>query len=276
MKARIVPKHVFLIFTTVVIIVPFLWILFVALKPLQEALGYPPTFFPQNPSFANFIYVVTRFSDLRRYYWNSIVISAVVVPSITLIVCLAGYSFARLRYPGRDRLFWILVITMFFPLGFTRLFTIFEITSALKLQDTKLGLILPYLSLNLVLYTFIMRGNFQQIPVELEDAARIDGCSFWQIMGHIIFPLAKNGITVVAILCFINVWSEFLYALTLTTEKAVTLPIGLSMLTETTAGETAFNILAAAYTLAILPPILLFVIFQKYFMRGLTAGALKF
>lgn len=276
MKAGTISKHVFLIFITVVIVIPFLWILFVALKPLQEAIGYPPTFFPQNPSFDNFVYVVTRFADLKRYYWNSIVISAIVVPSATFIVCLAAYSFARLRYPGRDRIFWVLVITMFFPLGFTRLFTIFEITNALKLQDTKLGLILPYLSLNLVLYTFIMRGNFQQIPVELEDAARIDGCSIWQILAYIMFPLAKSGITVVAILCFINVWSEFLYALTLTTEKARTLPIGLSLLTETTAGETAFNILASAYTLAILPPILLFVIFQRVFMRGLTAGALKF
>jgi ABC-type glycerol-3-phosphate transport system permease component len=259
-----------------VIVVPFLWILFVALKPLQEALGYPPTFLPQEPTFQNFVYVVTRFPDLKRYYMNSIIVSAVVVPLVTFVVCMAGYSFARLRYPGRDQIFWVLVITMFFPLGFTRLFTIFEITRALKLADTLAGLMLPYLSLNLVLYTFIMRGNFRQIPVELEDAARIDGCSTWQTILHIMLPLAKSGITVVAILCFITVWDEFLYALTLTTEKARTLPIGLSLLTETTAGETAFNILAAAYTLAILPPVLLFVIFQRVFMRGLTAGALKF
>jgi multiple sugar transport system permease protein len=165
---------------------------------------------------------------------------------------------------------------MFFPLGFTRLFSIFEIARTLKLHDTRLGLILPYLSISIVMYTFILKQNFLEIPLELEDAARIDGCSELQIFLRIMVPLAREGIVVVAVLCFITVWGEYLYAVTLTLDKARTLPVGLSMLTETTGGETAFNILAAAYSLAILPAIVLFIASQRVFMRGLTKGALKF
>jgi multiple sugar transport system permease protein len=271
-----IAQHTFLVLVSVVVLLQFFWIVSAALKPLAEAVSYPPTFFPHSPTLSNFIYVLTRFTIIKHYYLNSVIVSVVTVPLVMIIACLAGYSFARLRTPGRDKIFWALVATMFFPLSFARLLTVFELTEKLNLFDTKLGLILPYLSLDLVMYTFIMRANFKQIPQELEDAARIDGCSTLQTFLRIMLPLARNGVAVVAVLCFINIWGEYLYAFTLTLDKALTLPVGLSVLNETSGGETAFHILAAGYTLAILPPLALFIVAQRLFMRGLTQGALKF
>jgi len=271
-----IAQHAFLAAVTAFVLLPVLWIVFVGFKPLNEAVGYPPTFLPRKPTVQNFSYVLTRYGDVKRYYRNSLIVSATVVPVVTAMTTLAGFAFARLRFPGRDRIFWALVVTIFFPLAFSRLFSIFELTSALGLHDTLLGLILPYLSIGVVLYAFIMRGYFLEIPKELEDAARIDGCSILRMFGTVMLPLVRDGVAVVAVLAFVQVWGEFLYAVTLTLEHARTLPVGLSLLVETTAGETAFNILAAAYTLAILPPVVLFVLSQRILLRGLSSGGLKF
>ncbi len=271
-----IAQHAFLITITALVLLPVVWIVLVGFKPLKEAVGYPPTFLPRKPTLENFGYVLTRYGDVKRFYRNSLIVTGTVVPIVTAMATLAGFAFARLRFPGRDKIFWALVVTIFFPLAFARLFSIFELTSALGLHDTLLGLIFPYLSIGLVLYTFILRSYFLEIPKELEDAARIDGCSIVRTFTSVMLPLVRDGVAVVAVLAFIQIWGEYLYAITLTLERARTLPVGLSMLVETTAGETAFNILAAAYTLAILPPIILFVLSQRALLKGLYTGGLKF
>jgi ABC-type glycerol-3-phosphate transport system permease component len=189
---------------------------------------------------------------------------------------MAGYGFARLRFPGRNAIFWILISTIFLPLEFPRLFTIFELTWDWRLTDTRTGLILPYLSMGLIVYIFIMRNIFLDIPMELEDAARIDGCSTFGTFFNIMLPLAAPGLVMVTVLCFLGVWGEFLLAATLTHVKALTLPVALTMAVSETQGDTVMTTLATAYVLAMIPPFVIYLTLNRWFRAGLSHGALKF
>jgi ABC-type glycerol-3-phosphate transport system permease component len=164
---------------------------------------------------------------------------------------------------------------MFFPTQITSLLGIYNVNDYFGINNSLIGLILPYIAINLVVSTYIMAGVFKQVPKELQEAARMDGCgplrTFWQIM----LPLARNGITVILMLNFIAIWGEFLLASTLNTDDSVhTLTVAMS---QATAGVGAWEWpdIAAVYMVMILPPIVLFIFVQRWFMSGLTEGAVK-
>jgi ABC-type glycerol-3-phosphate transport system permease component len=268
-------KHAFMVIVTVALMLPIVWIVGCGLRTAQDFFQPPHTFFPRRWTFENFAAVFSEYPQIKDYYANSIVISGVVVPVTVLISCLAGYGFARLHFPGRDIIFWAMAVTMYFPVGIARTFSIYELTDWMGLIDTRLGLILPYLSLGLVVYIFVLRGNFQEIPVELEDAARIDGASALGVFVRIMLPLARNGIIVVAVLALINVWGEYILAMYLTTQRAVPLAYGLTFMQQSLGVDATFPYIAAVYSLSALPMILIFLILQPWFMKGLMSGALK-
>jgi len=147
--------------------------------------------------------------------------------------------------------------------------------SKLNLLDTYIGLILPYVALNLPFGIFIMRGTFRIIPSELEDAARIDGCNVFQIFHKIMLPLSMQGVATVAVLTFVAVWGEFLFALTIMESSLMkTLPVGIVLLRDE--GQSwAYGLLSAAVVVSIIPVILFFIVLQKYFVRGMIEGSLK-
>jgi ABC-type glycerol-3-phosphate transport system permease component len=155
------------------------------------------------------------------------------------------------------------------------LFSIYELTDQMGLLDTRLGLILPYLSLGMVVYIFILRGIFQEIPSELEDAARIDGASAFGVFIRIMLPLARNGVIVVGVLTFIRAWGEYLLPYFLTTQDAIPLAYGLTFMRQAYGIDSSFPYLAAVYSCSVLPAILVFFVLQPWFMKGLMAGALK-
>lgn len=274
-KTGSLAKHVVLIGLVIIVLVPLGWVFSMSLKTLPDAYRIPLRFLPNSPTLKHYDYVIRGYPLMKKYYINSVIVTTTSVAIVVVVCSLAGYAFGWLEFPGRDRLFWGLTLTMFFPVGITTLFGIFEITDRLNLMDTRLGLILPYSSLHLVMYTFIMRGVFLQIPKELVDAAKIDGCSYLGLFRRVMLPLASNGLIVITMLAFISIWGEFIIAKTLTYDEAVPLSMGL-MLVQTSMGDTEFPVMAAAYTLAIGPPIILFVVLQKWFIRGLVEGALKF
>jgi len=211
------------------------------------------------------------------YYRNSFIVTFVAVGSIMFISGLAGYAFARLKFPGRDIIFWIIIATIFLPYT-ASLPALYQVLDKLHLIDTLPGLFLPYTGLWLRLGTLIMRQTFLSIPHDIEDAAIIDGCSKFGVFWRIMLPLVSSGWVVVAIFTFVPIWGEYIIAFT-TTSKPQTMPmsVGIKMLEPNPAfGEWTFPVAAAAALLTFIPSLVIFVVFQKWFTKGMTAGAVKF
>jgi ABC-type glycerol-3-phosphate transport system permease component len=268
-------RHLLLLFFVAVILLPLIWVVASSFKSVPELYQVPTTLFPTQPTLSSYQFVFTQVPKLPQYYENSLVVSSVSVFLASLIACLAGYAFGRLDFPGRDQIFWALVISLFLPTSITSLFAVYELTDRLQLLDTWPGLILPYTASALIVSTFIMRSVYMSIPGELQDAARIDGCNTIAVFWRIMLPLGAMGIVVITILNFVNIWGEYLLARTLTYENARTLPVEISLLQPQT-GEWHFNTVTAAYMLMFGPAFLVLVLLQRWFLRGLSEGALKF
>jgi ABC-type glycerol-3-phosphate transport system permease component len=268
-------RHAVLVLFCLVILLPLLWIALSSLKPVTEIYRVPTSLVPEQPTLQWYDFVLNKVPDLPRYYANSLIVTLSATLGSVAISCLAGYAFARLRFPGRDQIFWALIISLFLPTSITSLFALYELTDKLGLLDTRLGLILPYTNAGIIVAMFIMRSVFLSIPAELEDAAAIDGCGAFQTFARIMLPLAAMGVVVVTILNFIGTWGEYVVARTLTYESARTLPVAIATLQPQT-GEWHFSTVAAAYMLMFGPPFLLMALVQRWFMKGLTAGGIKF
>lgn len=255
-------------------ILPFIWLFFTSLKFDKEIYSIPPTIFPRNLTFVQWKKIIPRMTNFGLYYGNSIIVTMLTVLSILFISSLGGYAFGRLRFFGRNAFFYLILMIMVTPYAIY-LIPIYIMEAKLHLINTRLGLILPYIGMFLPLALFIMRGTFRSIPSELEDAARIDGCNEWQIFLNIMLPLAKAGLITVAVLLFIFVWEEFLYALVLVpSAKHTTLSVGITYLADE--GQSwAYGTLSCVMLLSMLPTILVFILLQRYYIKGVTEGAIK-
>ena len=267
-------QHAVIIFFCLVILVPIAWVLLLSIKSLRDA--YTGTLWPEQFDFTHYAYVFQRMPQVLRNFSNSIVVtlSTVAITTVTAVLC--GYALVHLRTPGKVLVLSVLVGTLFFPTRLVSLIGIFQIQSSLGLINTLPGLILPYVTLNLALSILIMKGIFEQISQELVDAARIDGANSWRILRTVIMPLAMNGIVVVVIVAFVTAWGEYLLAVTLTNDQSMrTFPVVL-VTTFGGFGEWAFPRIAAMYIMAITPGILVFALAQRWYMKGLQEGALKY
>jgi len=267
-------RHAVLTFFVGFVLMPLLWIALSSLKSVPEQYRVPATFFPQQPTFEHYGFVISKVPLLPVYYANSLTVAFVSTFGTVAIACLAGYSFGRLDFWGRDRVFWGLVVTLFLPTSITSLFATYELIDGLGLLDTQLGLILPYTAMGMIFSTFIMRSVFMGIPAELEDAARIDGAGPFQTFLRVMLPLAANGVVVIFILSFVSHWGEYLLARTLTNQKAITLPVAIAGFQPQ--GEWYFSTMTAAYLLMFGPAFVVLATIQRWFMKGLTEGAIKF
>jgi ABC-type glycerol-3-phosphate transport system permease component len=185
---------------------------------------------------------------------------------------LAGYAFARLPFKGRDILLICLLLTITLPLAIF-IIPIYMMENDMKILNTKLGLILPNVAVSLPFAIFIMRGTFVGIPVEMEESAGIDGCGIFQTWWRIMMPIAKNGLIIIIINSFYHIWGEYTLAKTLsTTEASMPLTVGLTLFK----GEVwALGTLASVIVLSMLPPIIIFITFQKQMIQGITQGSVK-
>lgn len=266
-------RHVILAMFAWIIIFPILWVLLLSIKSLPDA--YQNEIWPDTFDFTHYSYSIDHIPTLPRNFMNSVLVTTGTVIATTISAVLAGYALVHLRTPGRVVVLGLLVASMFFPTRVTAIIAIWQIQKSLGLLNTTWGLILPYVALNLALSVFIMRGMFESIPKELADAARIDGAGPVGTLVKVMLPLVTNGIVVVVIVNFVSAWGEYLLAATLTNDQDVrTLPVVLASASGGM-GAWAWPRIAAVYVMAITPGLLIFGLAQRWYMKGLTEGALK-
>ncbi|HEY3062477.1 MAG TPA: carbohydrate ABC transporter permease [Chloroflexota bacterium] len=267
-------RHVVLVIFMLIIVVPLAWVLLLSIKSIPDA--YRPGFWPQAFDFTHYGYAINNIPTLARNLVNSVVVTTLTVIITSACAVMGGYALVHLNLAGRAVVLALLVASLFFPTRVTSLIAIFETQRALGLINSTLGLVLPYVTLNLALSVFIMRGIFEQISHELVDAARIDGAGAWRTLLSVLLPLTRNGIVVVIIVNFVSAWGEYLLGVTLTNDQEVrTLPVVLAGAFGGM-GQWAWPRIAAVYVMAIAPGLAAFALTQRWYMRGLQEGALKY
>ena len=256
-------------------LLPFVWVILSSLKPHDELYSKHLTFWPQQWTWVNYTQMFQRMVGFGLYYRNSILVSFGTVALTLFTGSLAAYALSRFRFRGDRALFLIFLGTMMVP-GEVGLIGQYELLSAYRLLNTLTGLTLSYSAFNLALTIFIMHSVFTGVPQELLDAARVDGCSWWESFWQVMIPLGASGLAASGTLVFLNAWNEFIFALTMNnwSDEARTLPVGIQLL-QGQWQHWDYGVLFSSVMLSFLPVIVLFLFLQKYFMRGLTAGAVK-
>lgn len=259
-------------------LLPIVWTVSSSFKNRQELFQGTPSLITLQPTLANYQHALARFRDFDTYYRNSLIVTLGAVAVQTTLATLAGYGFARLRFKGRDLLFYSMILLIFVPRA-GGLMAQYELMHFLGLRNNLLGLILAF-SAGLAVPCFIMRQAFLNLPTEFEDAAQIDGCNRLQAFWHIMLPMATGAAAVVALFEFIRVWGEYLFTLTMIDDRALfTLGVGMAMtllgVTMEFGEFTSYGAQAAAYILAAAPVVVFFLALQRWFVRGLMEG-LKF
>lgn len=262
-------------------LLPVVWTVSSSLKNREELYMATPSLIPREPTLANYVWMLSQ-SDMSRLplnMWNSLKVTVGAVVIQCIIATMAGFAFARLEFRGRNLIFYLLILLMFVPRA-GGLMALYELMEFLGLRNSHLGLMLLFPSA-ISVALFVMRQNFLGIPRELEEAAIMDGANTWQVFWHVDVPMVKGGIAVVAIWEFIYVWGEYLTTLTLIDfPELETVSIAVTKLQGWGAHFTSsilagYGTEAAAYVMAMAPVILVFVLLQKWFVRGLTEGILK-
>lgn len=258
-------------------VVPMAWMLSTSLKSQFAALQQPPQWIPGNPTLDHYRELLSPYSavgrDFLRYLFNSLWVSLTTTILGVVIAVPAAYAFSRFRFPGRDLLFFSVLVRNMFP-AVVFLMPLFIMMRWLGLVNSFGSLILTYLTFGLPLSIWLLKGFYDNIPPELEQAARIDGASRFQAFWRVVMPLSSPGIIATAIYSFILAWNEYVYALTfLNDESRLTLPVGLQrFFTEYVSNWP--GLMAAAFIMSV-PVVVLFLVLQKYFVRALTEGAIK-
>lgn len=255
----------------VVTIFPFVWVFFTSLKgPNDIIYSVPPQIIPRDPTFANYLRVWDQLPILN-YFFNSIIVSVVTVVLNLFFTALAAYPFAKMNFPGREVIFYLLLATFIVPPQLTYIPSFVLAVNVFHYYDTLLALIFP--SLATVFNIFLLRQAFRTVPNDLIDAARIDGAGELRIWWSILLPIIRPSLATVAIITFVNSWNDFFWpSLMLHTPERMTLQVGLvalqGMFTSDIRG------MAAGVVMTVIPILIVFVTLQRQFVRGLT-GAVK-
>ncbi|MDR2380650.1 MAG: carbohydrate ABC transporter permease [Bifidobacteriaceae bacterium] len=215
-------------------------------------------------------------AGFHNYAMNSFVVALATTVGSVIIATMAGYALARTNFPGRNIVFVAILVPFMVPFQGI-LVPLFSVLDALQLTNSLVGLIIVYLTFQMPFSVFVMRNTFLAVPTELEEAALIDGASTFQIMRRIFFPLVLPGIATVALYAFLYGWSEFLAALIyINTDRKLTLPVALANLQTSAYGEIDLGLLEAGAVFSMIPCLVLFLFLQRYYLRGLAAGSMKF
>ncbi len=275
---RLSPRKIFtrsllylvLIVSSLTMIVPFYWSVGTSLKLEQFVFASPPQWWPNPVSILSYINILTRIPFLN-YFGNSVFVAVATTLGHVFFDTLAAYAFAKLQFPGREKIFFLFLIVLMVP-SQVNLIPMYQIMGMLHWTDTYLALIIP--NITSVFGIFMMRQFLMSIPNELLDAGRIDGCNEFQVFYKVALPLAIPGIATLVILTFMDRWNDFLWPrIVLNSEKLFTLPVGLAQLQmKNTSNEAQ---IMAGTVLTALPMIIVFLFMQRQFIEGMTAGALK-
>lgn len=255
-----------------IMVAPFLYMLATALTRYAYSLPFPPRLYPAQPTVENFVTAWTS-NNFARYTMNSMLVAVSSVVVTVTVSALTAYGFARFKFPAKELIFRVLLFSMMVP-GMVTLIPTFLVMRDLHLLDTRLGLVVLYSSTSIAFNTFLLRSFFEGLPRELEEAILVDGGSRWTIFRHVIIPLSTPALATVAIFSFMGAWDEFFWALTLIQDEGKrTLPIAIRLFQGMHA--TNYSLVFAASLIALVPGLLFFAFFQRYFIQGLTSGATK-
>jgi multiple sugar transport system permease protein len=276
MRQRIPPLEALRLTTlaigALVMVTPFLYMVSTSFKAQQYVLQIPPQFIPNPATLSNYERILLR-GDFAQYFLNSLFVSLTSTTLSVLLSAMMAYGFARYRFPGREWLFRLLLLGLMIP-AMMLIVPQFLLAKWMGLIDSLWGLIVFYVAGNLALNTFLLRGFFEGLPQELDDAMQIDGASAWRRFVGLALPLARPALATATIFTFLATWDEYAWALTsITSPENKTLPIAIALLQGPKG--TQWGLVFAASILAILPVIAVFLVFQRHFVQGLTAGAVK-
>lgn len=256
----------------IIMIFPFLWMVSNALKENVFVIEYPPNLIPANPSFGNFVKAWTS-QNFQLYALNSAFVATTSTFLTVFFSAMVAYAFARFKFPGREFLFFTILIVLMVP-DVTLIIPRFQVAKLLGLRDSLWGLIVVYVAGSASANMFLLRGFFETLPRELEEAVLIDGGNYLTVFFRIIIPLSTPALATVAIFSFLGHWDEFTWALTAIDDPAKrTLPVAIySFIGQ---HSTEWGLLFAAMIIALIPVMALFISLQRYFASGLTAGSVK-
>lgn len=269
-RVRSITLHVMMYALAALTVAPFIWMVLTSFKTLGEILRYPPTFLPEEFSLRNYVQAFSA-APFGRYYVNSLFVATAVTIGQLVTCSMAAYAFARMKFWGRDVLFFIFLATMMVPAHVTMIPT-FMILHELGWINTYAALIVPGLAS--AFGTFLLRQFFLTIPRELEEAAFIDGCSRFGVLWRIIVPLSKPALATLAIFTFMTLFNDFLWALiVLNSQEMYTVQLGLAIFRDRYGTE--WGNLMAGSVVATLPVLIVFFFAQKYIIQGITLSGLK-
>ena len=267
--------YVVLTLWAVLALFPIYWMAKNSFEPAMAFTVFPPQFLPVNPSLDNYVILLNR-TPMARWFFNTGLVSVTRTLGAIFFGALAGYAFAKLKFAGREVIFWALMSTLMIP-SFITVIPQYQVVRSLGWINTYTALIVPGLTGG-VWAMFLMRQFVKTLPTELIESARIDGAGEFGIFIRVILPLMKPGLAVLGIFTFIGNWNNFLWPLLVTTSIDMrVLPVGMALIR---GGIGEANILVmgqvmAGSTLVAIPMIIVFLLFQRYFLQGITIGAIK-
>ncbi|MEX1205353.1 MAG: carbohydrate ABC transporter permease [Dongiaceae bacterium] len=254
---------------TVVFLFPVYWLFIISFKTPDEIFAFPPRWLPDSLQLGNYA-VLFKDGDAATV-WNSLVVAGISTVIAMFLGTICAYSLARFRTGGDNLAIWIISQRMFPPI--VVVFPIFLLYVWIGWVDTYQGLILLYTAFNLPYVIWMMRGYVADIPIELEESALVDGCTRWQVLVRVVFPMARAGLFATAVFTFVFAWNDFLFALVLTRTEVVTFPV---QVTHYFGGQSNFWAkIAAMSVLGTLPIFCAVAMLQRYLVRGISMGAVK-
>lgn len=270
-KARDLPVYLILLVFLLIAIFPFIIMVFTAFKTSSE-LARGAFSLPEVWRWSNFADAWTQ-ARFDRFFFSSVIVAIPVVLVSTALSVMSGYAFGRMTFPFSRALFFILLLGIMVPLE-ALIIPLYHNLRWIGLLDTYWALILPQIGMSVSFGTFWMRGFFAEVPQDLVDAATVDGCNSWDTLWRVLLPTAMPAITSMMVLFFVWTWNDFLLALVLiSTESLRTLPLGLAFFQ----GQHTTNVplVAAGATIVAIPAIMMYVAFQRQFIRGITGGSIE-
>lgn len=275
-KMGIALKYTFLLIILCFALIPLVYVFFASFKSNQEILVHASRLLPIEWTLQNYK-DAWELANFKRYTWNSVFMTTLIVTGTLLISTMAGYVFARGRFMGKKLIFTLFTSTMFLSFGSITLYPLLQVAKFLHIHTSLWGVIVINVFGMHIANIFIIRGFVNSIPYEVDEAAIIDGCSFFRTFWNIILPLMKPVIATIGIITFKHAWNEFLLPMVFTLGNPDQRPLSVGIVALRSAGEAAssWNLMLAGTMLSVIPMLVIYLFLNRYFISGLTSGAVK-
>lgn len=268
--------YIFLVALLILVVAPLLYVLFASFKTNQEILASSASLLPKKFVFENYEQAWVL-ADFKRYTWNSIYMTFFIVVGTITTSTMVGYVFARGDFYGKKLIFAVFTSTMFLSMGSLTMYPLLQIARFMHLHTTLWGVIIIQIFGMQITNIFLVRSYVNSIPYEIDEAAIIDGCSFFRVFWNVIMPLLKPIIATIGILSFRNAWNDYLMPLvfTLSNPRQRPLVVGVVALRSTGEAASSWNLMLAGTMISIIPMLIVYLFLNRYFVAGMTSGAVK-